>query len=69
MRGIFYAIMLTLACLAALMLGYSFGTTIEVRQDTGVAYEDQATFDSYNDYESHVAGVINGEINDRQAIR
>lgn len=74
MRGIFYAVILTGACLAALAFGYAFATYIEeqpkekplppeVRYYGTVEAQGvdlpEPHFESYEDYEAHVAETIN----------
>ena len=73
MRGWFYVVMLALACLAAGMLGYAFGTVLETPQKNDLPPEvryygtveaqgadlPDPHFDSYEDYEAHVAEIVN----------
>lgn len=66
MNGKFYAICLFLACLAAAMLGYSLGglpSETKPSESARETHTDQATVEEayldYNDYESHVAEIIN----------
>ena len=50
MKGIYYALMLTGACIAAMILGYAWATMT-----------DPEHFETYNEYEAHVA-----ELSDRR---
>lgn len=70
MGGKFYAVCLFVACLAALMLGYSCGGLIPVKKDLPkeVKYygtvESQGAdlpdphFDTYEEYEAHVLEYV-----------
>ena len=74
MKGLYYEVILALVCIAAGMFGYAFGTVIEPQKEKEelpqeVRYygtvEAQGTampephFDSYEDYEAHVAEIVN----------
>ena len=73
MGGKFYAICLFLACLSALMLGYSCGGNVPVEQEKKLpqevryygTVEAQGTalpephFETYEEYEAHVLEYVN----------
>ena len=70
MRGRFYAICLFLACLSALMLGFSCGSVEPVKSDRSKVtdiksieregtVEAQGSFLDYNEYEQGVSELIN----------